>query len=220
MNIKTSFKKSCHSAIRVGFCTALATAIGLGTIALLSANSPAVEKQLGHVLKNLGPLGILFNWGIIPGLGGFLITGLLELSLWLQIKLKPENYATYTQRLHKIFAHHQKMHHTEMHLCSIFAVINTSLNIYALGAEELDYKVGVPIASVVGMLFSNHGIPSKIGHLLVRTFQNILRQCRHQKAQISMSDITNPVYRLSLAQNSNRRMSRGTTLIVSPTEAT
>jgi len=231
MITKTSFKKSCISAIRIGFCTALATGIGVGTVALLSANSPDVETQLAHVLKNLGPVGILFNWGMIPALTGFLITGILELSLWLQIKFKPENYASYTQRLTKILSHHQKIHHTEMHLCSIFAVINTSLNIYALGAEELDYKVGVPIASVVGMLFSSHGIPSKIGHLLVRTFQNILKQCCHRKAQLSMADVSNPVYQLSLpsfrenlsrrnSQNISQRSSQRIIQVMSPTEAT
>ncbi len=189
-----NFKKSCLSALRVGFCTALATAITLGTIALISASSPTAESKLAHVLKNLGPLGILFNWGLIPSAAGFIVTSFLELALWAQFKYQASRYQSHFQRLNKILSHRRLVHQSNIQLTNIATLTNAVLNLYALNAKELDYKVGLPVASIVGMLFSHYNLPAKMGHFILHSCQAALRSRTHK---ISAITIFNPLKRAS-----------------------
>ena len=209
MSIKKSLKVASISALRVGFSTALATAISIGTTAALSFYSSSTEHRLGEILKNMHPIGIVLNWGVIPGSCAFIFTGILEFLMYLKLRSPLQQPLSLEHQLRQFFAHNRKINQVEIHLTSIFSILNASLNLYALGAGELEFGVGVPLASVVGMIFSTHGIPLKAAKFMVNTGHSFLRHCCCFRPKSPAPIVINNPLALASSRNIHRETKPG-----------
>ncbi len=170
MNTKDRFKLACFSGLRVGFCTALATALSVGMVATVSMLSPSAENRLATTLRRLPVIDKIFDWGLIPAVAAFVTVSFLGFALW--------ELGLYCGFSHCLSRYCPSMHNLEILISAFAGIAHAAINLYSLKAEGLDYGVNVPLASLVGAVAAANEIPRKLARFLfTQCHQRIFKGC-------------------------------------------